>query len=126
MTERYGNPDAHNMDSGPCRHSTVVQCRVHGFGLASFHAVATTAFLPHRVITLALMALVGACAPAASATGSGDFAGPVDTGGGRSIYLVCRGQGSASVILEVGPPRRSRLSGYPSLARARRCAARLG
>ena len=72
------------------------------------------------VVALAVTAFVGACAPsgtgaggvpasssgvpasAASAAGPGDFAGPVDIGGGHSIYLECRGQGSPTVILESG------------------------
>jgi pimeloyl-ACP methyl ester carboxylesterase len=32
----------------------------------------------------------------------GDFAGLVDIGGGRQMYLMCRGQGSPTVILEAG------------------------
>lgn len=32
----------------------------------------------------------------------GDFAGLVDIGGGRNIYLECRGSGSPTVILEAG------------------------
>jgi pimeloyl-ACP methyl ester carboxylesterase len=34
--------------------------------------------------------------------GSGDFAGLVDIGGGRKMYLECRGQGSPTVILVAG------------------------
>jgi pimeloyl-ACP methyl ester carboxylesterase len=33
---------------------------------------------------------------------SGDFAGLVDIGGGRQMYLICRGEGSPTVILESG------------------------
>jgi pimeloyl-ACP methyl ester carboxylesterase len=33
---------------------------------------------------------------------SGDFAGLVDIGDGRTMYLMCRGQGSPTVILEAG------------------------
>jgi pimeloyl-ACP methyl ester carboxylesterase len=32
----------------------------------------------------------------------GDFAGLADIGGGRQMYLMCRGQGSPTVILEAG------------------------
>ncbi len=39
-------------------------------------------------------------APASSA--SGDFAGLVDIGGGRHLYLECQGSGSPTVILEAG------------------------
>src|SRR5215212_4658682 len=43
-------------------------------------------------------------APAASlpTATSGDFAGLVDIGGGRRLWLECRGQGSPTVILEAG------------------------
>jgi pimeloyl-ACP methyl ester carboxylesterase len=63
---------------------------------------------------LAVLVLVGACTPSAaagqappsaapsSAAGPGDFAGSVDIGGGRTMYLECRGQGSPTVILESG------------------------
>ncbi len=34
--------------------------------------------------------------------GSGDFAGLVDIGGGRRLYLECRGSGRPTVILEAG------------------------
>jgi hypothetical protein len=33
---------------------------------------------------------------------SGDFAGLVEIGGGRKIFLECRGSGSPTVILESG------------------------
>lgn len=33
---------------------------------------------------------------------SGDFAGLVDIGGGRKLYLICRGAGRPTVILEAG------------------------
>jgi pimeloyl-ACP methyl ester carboxylesterase len=39
-------------------------------------------------------------APASAA--SGDFAGAVDIGGGRHLYLECRGTGSPTVVLEAG------------------------
>jgi hypothetical protein len=32
----------------------------------------------------------------------GDFSGPVDIGGGRRLYLECKGRGSPTVILESG------------------------
>ena len=63
--------------------------------------------------------LVGACAfalllvfamrvdaqkpvPAAMPAGPGDAAGLVDIGGGRRLYLECRGTGSPTVVLEAG------------------------
>jgi pimeloyl-ACP methyl ester carboxylesterase len=36
------------------------------------------------------------------AAGAGDFAGPVDIGGGRKMYLECRGKGSPTVLLVAG------------------------
>jgi pimeloyl-ACP methyl ester carboxylesterase len=40
--------------------------------------------------------------PAAHARQSGDFAGLVDVGGGRKMYLECRGKGSPTVVLVAG------------------------
>jgi pimeloyl-ACP methyl ester carboxylesterase len=68
-----------------------------------------------RLITLIglLAALLGISSPviAQSATpvaavdpASGDFAGLVDIGGGRRLWLECRGQGGPTVILESGYP----------------------
>ena len=57
------------------------------------------------VLTLALpiTALAQSATPAASPSpASGDFAGLVDIGGGRHIYLECRGHGSPTVLLEAG------------------------
>src|SRR5580765_1483266 len=58
------------------------------------------------VLTLALpiQVMAQSATPAApSPSGaSGDFAGLVDIGGGRHIYLECRGTGSPTVILESG------------------------
>ena len=42
-----------------------------------------------------------AVSPAASAA-QGDFAGFVDIGAGRRLYLECRGTGSPVVVLEAG------------------------
>ena len=33
---------------------------------------------------------------------TGDFAGPVDIGGGRKMYFECRGAGSPTVVLVAG------------------------
>src|SRR5688572_14163599 len=57
------------------------------------------------VLTLALpiTALAQSATPAASPSPtSGDFAGLVDIGGGRHIYLECRGHASPTVLLEAG------------------------
>ena len=50
-------------------------------------------------LALALTALDPA---AAHAAGSGDFAGSVDIGGGRKMYLECRGSGSPTVVFVAG------------------------
>ena len=57
------------------------------------------------VLTLALPIPVMAqsSTPAASpSAASGDFAGLVDIGGGRRLWLECRGHGSPTVMLEAG------------------------
>jgi pimeloyl-ACP methyl ester carboxylesterase len=41
-------------------------------------------------------------AVASPSAASGDFAGLVDIGGGRHLYLECRGEGSPTVVLEAG------------------------
>jgi hypothetical protein len=47
-------------------------------------------------------ARVVAGAPGAGPADSGAFAGHVDIGGGRSLYLECRGTGGPTVVLEAG------------------------
>lgn len=58
------------------------------------------------LLTIAvLMALVGCGAngrTAPTAGGGGDFAGPIEIGNGRHLYLECHGRGSPTVILESG------------------------
>jgi pimeloyl-ACP methyl ester carboxylesterase len=62
----------------------------------------STMSLGARVFLL-LVPLVSALDPsAAHAAVSGDFAGLVDIGGGRKMYLGCKGTGSPVVILEAG------------------------
>lgn len=65
--------------------------------------------LPALVATAAVAALlaaaaVGAAEPARAAATprSGDFAGPVPIGGGRELFLRCRGRGRPVVVLESG------------------------
>ena len=41
-------------------------------------------------------------APPIAVASQGDFAGLVDIGGGRQLYLECRGTGSPTVVLEAG------------------------
>lgn len=57
--------------------------------------------------SVAATALVGCTGPHGSrpapvAGSSGDFAGPVDIGNGRHLYLQCRGRGAPTVLLESG------------------------
>ena len=55
------------------------------------------------ILSLPLPALAQSATPSASpAATSGDFAGLVDIGGGRRLWLECRGQGSPTVMLESG------------------------
>src|SRR5215204_4850400 len=54
-------------------------------------------------LSLLLVPLVTALHPAAAhATPSGDFAGLVDVGGGRMMYVECHGRGSPTVVLVAG------------------------
>ncbi len=62
--------------------------------------VSSTMSLGARVF-LFLVLLVAAPA-AALAVVSGDFAGLVDIGGGRKMYLECRGTGFPTVVLVAG------------------------
>jgi pimeloyl-ACP methyl ester carboxylesterase len=57
-------------------------------------------FLCARVSLILLLAT--ALAPAAHADAAGDYVGLVDIGGGRKIYLECRGTGSPTVVLVAG------------------------
>ncbi|GAA1374058.1 alpha/beta fold hydrolase [Catellatospora chokoriensis] len=45
---------------------------------------------------------VPSVAPTAPAAAPGDFAGLVDIGGGRSLYLECHGTGSPTVVMQSG------------------------
>jgi pimeloyl-ACP methyl ester carboxylesterase len=54
-------------------------------------------------VSLLLVALIAALAsPVAHAAQGRDFAGLVDIGGGRKMYLQCRGAGSPTVVLVAG------------------------
>jgi pimeloyl-ACP methyl ester carboxylesterase len=53
-------------------------------------------------VFLFLVPLVTALGPALHAAVNGDFAGLVDIGGGRKMYLECRGAGSPTVVLVGG------------------------
>ncbi|MGW6572788.1 alpha/beta fold hydrolase [Streptomyces sp. NPDC054945] len=64
------------------------------------------------LLTAALLAAVPGCGGPSALRGSpsapssvpatGDFSGQVEVGGGRKIYLSCKGSGSPTVILEAG------------------------
>jgi pimeloyl-ACP methyl ester carboxylesterase len=59
----------------------------------------------HRAFAALLlaMAMLAACAGAAvPPAAAGDVAGPIDIGGGRHLYLECRGSGGPTVVLESG------------------------
>jgi pimeloyl-ACP methyl ester carboxylesterase len=61
--------------------------------------------MPWRIWPLALVALFAVSADvrgAAPTAISGDFAGLIDIGGGRKLYLECKGKDAPVVILEAG------------------------
>jgi pimeloyl-ACP methyl ester carboxylesterase len=69
--------------------------------------------IPHRHYMFPALALAvllsaraaggtGRAAPPVAVAGQGDVAGLVDIGGGRRLYLECRGTGSPTVVLEAG------------------------
>lgn len=58
--------------------------------------------LAARLLLLLVPFVPALDAGAAHALGNGDFAGLVDIGGGRKIYLECRGAGSPTVVLVSG------------------------
>jgi len=53
------------------------------------------------VLLIAVVSLVNALAVAAGAE-TGNFAGLIDIGGGRKMYLKCSGKGSPTVVLVGG------------------------
>ena len=55
-----------------------------------------------RVLCAVLALIAGLGWAGAQAAQSGDFAGLVDIGGGRKMYLECRGTGSPTVVLVAG------------------------
>jgi pimeloyl-ACP methyl ester carboxylesterase len=65
---------------------------IHVIGLISL-------LLGGPISTVAQPATPAASSPVAA---SGDFAGLVDIGGGRRLYLECAGEGSPTVLLEAG------------------------
>ena len=58
-------------------------------------------------LTLAQEATSARSSDLAAPAAAGDFAGLVDIGGGRRLYLECRGRGSPTVLLEAGLLSRS-------------------
>ena len=65
-------------------------------------------------LSLPIPAMAQSATPAAPspAGASGDFAGLVDIGGGRRLWLECRGHGSPTVLLEAGYRRQCRRLGH--------------
>jgi pimeloyl-ACP methyl ester carboxylesterase len=65
-----------------------------------------TAAVARRCLsTIALLAALVGCAnnrTTAAAGASGDFAGPIEIGNGRHLYLECHGKGAPTVVLESG------------------------
>src|ERR1700747_1562591 len=61
-----------------------------------------SAMFRYAHVLLFLVPLVTALDPALHAAVSKDFAGLLDIGGGRKMYLECRGTGSPSVVLVGG------------------------
>ncbi len=55
-----------------------------------------------RILLLLVPLVTALDPPSAPAADSGDFAGLVDIGGGRKMYLDCRGTGSPAVVLVAG------------------------
>jgi pimeloyl-ACP methyl ester carboxylesterase len=55
-----------------------------------------------RLCLLLALLSIGPCAVAANAAASRDFAGVVDIGGDRKMYLTCRGAGFPTVVLVAG------------------------
>lgn len=60
----------------------------------------------HRcLLTIALLTVLAACGAGGArnlAASGGDFAGPIEVGNGRHLYLECHGKGGPTVILESG------------------------
>ncbi|PJE15038.1 MAG: hypothetical protein CK429_00405 [Mycobacterium sp.] len=54
------------------------------------------------LVSLATAGCTGPHGSSPAAGAGGDFAGPVEIGSGRHLYLQCRGRGSPTVILESG------------------------
>jgi pimeloyl-ACP methyl ester carboxylesterase len=68
-----------------------------------FHLAISSALSLGAGVFLLLVTLVNPLQPiVAYAAGNGDFAGLVDIGGGRKMYLECRGTGSPTVVLISG------------------------
>ena len=58
--------------------------------------------IAHRVDFIGVLSLLLLASPSAYAQQKGDFAGLVEIGDGRNMFLECRGSGSPTVILESG------------------------
>ncbi len=54
------------------------------------------------ILLIVLVSLVASLGVAVGCCGNSDFAGLVDIGGGRKMYLKCSGRGSPTVVLVGG------------------------
>src|SRR5438128_2130072 len=57
---------------------------------------------PGRGCSVLTALLIAAIAPLMAAAASPEFPGPVDIGGGRKMYMQCRGTASSTVVLVAG------------------------
>src|SRR5215469_4512274 len=67
-----------------------------------FHLAISSAMSLGAGVSLLLVTFVNPLQPIAYAAGNEDFAGLVDIGGGRKMYLECEGVGSPTVVLISG------------------------
>src|SRR3982750_702682 len=73
-----------------------------------FHLVISSTALLGAGVYFLLVTLVSPVRPViAHAAGNENFAGLVDIGGGRKMYLECRGTGSPTVVLVSGKGNRA-------------------
>jgi pimeloyl-ACP methyl ester carboxylesterase len=75
---------------------------LHSFEIpCSVLSAIASGVLTLQLVTASRLAAQGTAVPASPAS-QGDFGGLIDIGGGRHIYLECRGTGSPTVVLEPG------------------------
>jgi pimeloyl-ACP methyl ester carboxylesterase len=66
------------------------------------HPSATADGIGRFLLTIALLIAPVGCGSNSSSGANGDFAGPIEIGNGRHLYLECHGMGGPTVILESG------------------------